>query len=91
MKSVFDKINRAKNIVSVGCDYTHYKGGVYKVEGVAINENTQDVDVIYSSVKDKSLWFVRPLKQWDEDISDIKWQGPLPGMEVVKKRFQKKD
>lgn len=84
-----NKIVKAKKSVSVGDKYMHYKGGVYNVVGVAINENTQDVDVIYHPIDGscKNVLFTRPVKQWNEKISYIDWNKF--GMEIVKKRFEK--
>jgi hypothetical protein len=86
-KSLEFEIRNAKKQVTIGGEYTHYKGGVYKVVGVAINENNQNIDVVYSRNK---VWFTRPLKEWNETISHIDWNGVLPGMEICRKRFERK-
>ncbi len=51
--------------------YKHYKGGFYKVLGVARNENTQEEVVVYRSISrglengEGPLW-VRPIDQFAE-------------------------
>ena len=86
--NVQNKISKAKKSISIGNKYIHYKGGVYNVVGLAINENTQDVDVIYHP-EDGNVLFTRPIKQWNEKMSFIDWNGPIAGLEIIKKRFEK--
>jgi hypothetical protein len=91
MKSLLQKLNQAKKQVIIGKDYVHYKGGLYTVVNVALNENTQEIDVIYrpTSGRYKNLLFSRPLKQWNEPISEILWNDHVRGLEVIRKRFEK--
>lgn len=85
------KIRDAKKIVTVGEKYKHYKGGLYYVVSLAINENTQEVDVIYHPIKGcgKNILFTRPVKQWSEEISNIDWNRFPQGFELRQKRFEK--
>ena len=85
------KILQGKKLISVGHKYLHYKGEHYKVTGLAFNENSQDVDVIYHPVNGpyKNILFTRPLKQWNDKMSYIDWNGPIVGNEIIKRRFEK--
>lgn len=47
--------------------YSHFKGGMYEVLGIAIHSETEEEMVIYRSLKNNSLW-VRPKKMWEEKI-----------------------
>ena len=47
--------------------WTHYKGGVYKIMALAVNENTAEPVVVYQSCKHDTIW-VRPLSNWSEDV-----------------------
>lgn len=53
--------------------YKHYKGGFYKIIGVARNENTEEEMIVYRSISrglengEGPLW-VRPLSQAFEEM-----------------------
>jgi hypothetical protein len=49
----------------IGSLFRHYKGGMYRVVGVAIAEATQEPLVIYMSAASE-LRFARPLSEWNE-------------------------
>lgn len=52
-------------MIITGIQYQHYKGGVYKVLMQAINEETSENMVIYSSLDDNTKW-VRPISEFKE-------------------------
>lgn len=47
--------------------YQHYKGGLYKVIGIASHSETLEKLVIYISLTNHLLW-ARPLSMWCEEI-----------------------
>lgn len=57
--------------------YRHYKGGEYRVLGVAKHSETHEELVVYVSLKDGGLW-VRPLDMFLEevDVPEYQYKGP---------------
>jgi hypothetical protein len=52
--------------------YRHFKGGEYRVQGVARHSETGELLVVYTPLYgDGGLW-VRPLAMFEETV---KWQG----------------
>lgn len=47
--------------------YRHYKGGLYKVIAIGVDEKTGDRVVIYQSVEDNS-WWVRHIADFTERV-----------------------
>ena len=62
------RLDAAAKQVAVGGTYRHYRGGLYKVLGVAILESNNDICVIYQAQYGKKLTFLRPVSEWCEDI-----------------------
>jgi len=54
--------------VRVGAYYKHYKGNFYKVIEIAKHTETDEVLVIYTSLKDGSLIWARPLSMWNDEV-----------------------
>lgn len=54
--------------------YRHYKGDLYKVEGVALHSNDDEWMVVYSPMykNPAANLFTRPLKEWRQKLE---WQG----------------
>lgn len=55
--------------------YTHYKdpeGKEYLVNGVAINENTEEPMVIYKALYGDKVLYTRPLDQF---VETVEWNG----------------
>jgi hypothetical protein len=54
--------------------YEHYKGGMYKVLGVALHSETREEMVIYKALYDSQLTWVRPLEMFlgEVTVNDIK-------------------
>ena len=53
--------------IKVG-NYQHFKGGKYKVIGVAKHSETLEDLVVYQRLADDSLW-VRPAEMFLEDVA----------------------
>ncbi|KVN12868.1 MULTISPECIES: DUF1653 domain-containing protein [unclassified Burkholderia] len=51
--------------------HRHYKGGLYRVIGVARHSETEERLVVYEQLwpKERSLW-VRPAAMFDETLAD---------------------
>jgi len=56
-----------KNLIQAGI-YHHYKGGMYKVIGLAKHSETREELVVYKSVDDEHQLWVRPLKMFMENV-----------------------
>ncbi|MBN2087180.1 DUF1653 domain-containing protein [Candidatus Peregrinibacteria bacterium] len=48
--------------------YEHFKGGIYKVIGIAKNSETLEDMVVYRTMKDEHQLWVRPLTMFKEKI-----------------------
>lgn len=47
--------------------WKHYKGDFYSLVFLAVNENTNDIVVVYSKIVDGlPCFWTRPLSQWEE-------------------------
>lgn len=47
--------------------WTHYKGGVYQIVTLAVNENTGEPLIVYKSLKYGTVW-VRTINNWSEMV-----------------------
>jgi hypothetical protein len=59
--------------------YEHYKGGRYRVIGVATHSETEEQFVVYQSIETDRL-FVRPLQMFLENVT-------VDGTEMPRFRF----
>lgn len=48
--------------------YRHYKGNEYEVIGIAKHTETEELLVIYFSVKNPEQFWIRPLDMFKEEI-----------------------
>lgn len=62
----------AANSVVTGGRYQHYKGGMYTVLYVALDEPTLAPCVIYKAQYGEGLTFIRTLTDW---LTDVEYQG----------------
>lgn len=50
--------------------YRHYKGGLYRVEGMVTHSEDLSLLVLYRSMKDPERLWVRPLSMWFEWVEE---------------------
>lgn len=62
----------AKDQVSVGSTYKHYKGMKYVVLDVALIESTLEPGVVYQAQYGAKLTFIRPISDW---LSEVEYEG----------------
>lgn len=55
--------------ISVGKEYKHYKGNVYKIIAFAKHSETEDEMIVYQSVEKGDVW-VRPYSMWNEIVDE---------------------
>lgn len=48
--------------------YRHYKGGEYRVMGVARHSETEELLVVYQPQYGEREWWVRPLRMFTEQV-----------------------
>lgn len=48
--------------------YRHYKGSLYQVVCCAVMESSMEPVVVYTPVVNFNIRYVRPLREWDEDL-----------------------
>lgn len=70
---MMDRLRAAREQVKFGGTYRHYKahgshGKVYQVQGFVIIESSGQVGVVYQAQYGERLTFMRPLKDWLEDV-----------------------
>ncbi len=53
--------------IHVGEVYRHYKGGIYEIVAVAIQEQTLEPCVVYKS-RDTAMVWVRAWDNWSEEV-----------------------
>ena len=61
--------------------YRHFKGNEYEVVAIAKHSETLEDMVVYRSLKDASLVWVRPLSMWCETVE--KDGKTLPRFEFI--------
>lgn len=63
---------QAARVNMAGGRYKHYKGGLYVVENVVVDEATGELLVIYHS--DRGYVWARPLSVFRERVADGVWR-----------------
>ena len=67
--------------------YRHFKGGLYRVEGVARHSETLEEMVVYHVLYGEGGLWVRPASMWNEAVTH---EGVLqPRFELVKEGEEK--
>ena len=67
--------------------YRHFKGGLYRVEGVARHSETLEEMVVYRALYGEGGLWVRPASMWNETVTH---EGVLqPRFELVKEGEEK--
>lgn len=62
------KLDTAAALVVVGATYRHYKGSMYIVSKLGIDEATESISVVYQALYDEQLTFIRPVSSWIEMV-----------------------
>ena len=55
--------------ITIGKNYKHYKGNIYKIIAFAKHSETMEEMIVYQSIKNNDIW-VRPKKMWNEIVDD---------------------
>lgn len=55
--------------ITIGKNYKHYKGNIYKIINFAKHSETTENMIVYQSTKTGEIW-VRPRKMWNEIIDE---------------------
>ena len=65
-----ERLRAAEERVVIGGRYTHYKdtAKTYLVEGLAIAEADESLQVIYRAEYGAKVLFTRPLQSWLDDV-----------------------
>ena len=56
--------------------YRHFKGGLYRVEGVARHSETLEEMVVYRALYGERGVWVRPAAMWSEIVDRDGYHGP---------------
>jgi len=75
------RLAAAEDLVALHSLQRHYKGGVYRVNGYAIQETTDLPVIRYSPVDDSGLEYFKPLSDWLEP-AEINGE-PVPRFEPI--------
>ena len=67
--------------------YQHYKGGFYKVIGIAKNAGTQENMVVYKSLDESHQLWVRPYDEFRENIGE-KGKPPVPRFKLIEEEAE---
>lgn len=69
-ESLIQKLIDAKDDITIGAVYAHYKdpSKTYEVQLLSIAESDETLQVVYRALYGKRLSFVRPLASWNEDV-----------------------
>lgn len=71
---LIDMLAAARAKVEPGTEWQHYKGNKYVANGVVLIEATNEVSVLYTSVLQPEVSFVRPVQSW---LEVIEWNGQM--------------
>jgi len=55
--------------ITIGKNYKHYKGNIYKIIAFAKHSETMEEMIVYQSIKNNDIW-VRPKKMWNEIVNE---------------------
>jgi hypothetical protein len=66
------QINEAKQRVTPGSKWRHYKGGEYTISNIVVMEENQQLAVVYTSMAHPEVSFIRPLSVW---VEQVEWEG----------------
>jgi hypothetical protein len=66
------KLAKARKQVEPGSKWRHYKGGEYTIKDIVVQEEDNELAVVYQPLAHPNVCFTRPLSVWDEQIE---WDG----------------
>lgn len=66
------KLADARNQVKPGSKWRHYKGGEYTIKDIVVQEEDNELAVVYQPLAHPDVCFARPLSVWDEQVE---WNG----------------
>jgi hypothetical protein len=62
----------AQQQVAVGERYKHYRGLLYTVIAIGLDEKTLEPSVVYKAEYGEKLTWIRPLSDW---LKEVEWEG----------------
>ncbi|HXR49969.1 MAG TPA: DUF1653 domain-containing protein [Verrucomicrobiae bacterium] len=65
---LIDTLAAARIKVTPGTHWRHYKGNEYLVKDIVLIEATNEVAVLYASLEQPAVAFVRPFTSWHEQV-----------------------
>lgn len=73
-EELVQEVAEAKKHLTIGKTYQHYKDPkkLYKILHFATLEATDELVVVYQAQYGPGLFFVRPVKEW---LDQVEWQG----------------
>lgn len=60
--------------LKIGATYKHFKGKLYRVEGVAKHSETQEDYVVYRQLYGEEALWIRPLTMFLEEVDKKKYK-----------------
>lgn len=55
--------------ITIGKNYRHYKGNIYKIIALAKHSETLEDMVVYQSIKTGEIW-TRPQNMWNDKVDE---------------------
>lgn len=77
----------ARQQIVVGALYRHYKGKLYKVLNVALEESSLKVVVVYQAQYGANIIFTRSVSEWNEEVEQA--GQSILRFQLVEKNAQK--
>lgn len=66
------KLAAASELVKPESKWRHYKGGEYTIKDIVVQEEDNELAVVYQPLAHPDVRFTRPLSVWDEKVE---WDG----------------
>lgn len=66
------KLTDARKHIVPGSKWRHYKGGEYAIKDIVVQEEDNELAVVYTSLAHPDVSFMRPLSVWAELVE---WDG----------------
>lgn len=67
-----EELDKAKEVVSIGASYYHYKNPshFYRVLAIGLMEEDERPAVVYQAEYGEGITFIRPLESWLQSVDD---------------------